>query len=74
MKDKMSIQIGMGPKISWEQQHNTSLHIDFFCYRTIITQIPVEISDIKVLKVFDIIHVKHLKDNTAHRQSRQQKG
>lgn len=30
MKGKMTIQIETGPKISWEQQHNISLHIDFF--------------------------------------------
>lgn len=40
----------MGSKILWEWQHDVSLHIGFF--RTILMQISVEISDIKVIKFF----------------------
>lgn len=55
MKDRMTIPVGMGPKISWEQQCNSSLHVGFSS-RTIIMQITVKISDIKVLRVFGTIH------------------
>lgn len=50
MKGKMTIQIGMGSKISWKWQHDVSLHTGFF--RTILVQISVEISDVKVIKFF----------------------
>lgn len=50
MKGKMTIQIGMGSKISWEWQHDVSLHTGLF--RTILMQISVKISDINVIKFF----------------------
>lgn len=50
MKGKMTIQIGMGSKILWEQQHDVSLHIVLF--RTILMWILVKISDVKVIRFF----------------------